>query len=504
MSFLSSSSSRNWPPSELLIDSLLLIRAALPASISWSRFSFQPIHHSHGLFSCIYHRKGDRRENWLVVVRLSSQEVVTVKRLGRRCQYFIRNNDDYLVCGTYNDGASGNPHPWILRVFVIKTRSWDDQGVQLDSLVEDIIGQTVCFEIFGDYIYAISSSTNTDAREDDWASYYYAVRLKLSSPRSDVESAPKYSLWRRHHGEGPIHDAWSTLQLAQEPSHGSLMIIEVRMEWLMGQYPPVRTCYKTDLIFPQRSPDKVQERGFWGFGTDTSRGKTSHVHCEGHSDLLPLPQEAALCPIRSYHQSCSAFIDIIRNDISGEEPNLGPTCIRSVSGGSSNRQLMANESTGKKKNVISSWPMLSTITRRHPVAQILSGQSSSGLMEGVMDDRSMVYGVRDASMDTNLLVFVSFDPTTRLHGLPHPDIATLRKLALGACSQDSPEGQQMRDDPVFEPNAAAIGSGSSHTPPESPTPASWVVKVSASYLDPLGGGPLGFNFSLAGSFPQIF
>lgn len=161
-------------------------------------------------------------------------------------KFTIRNDSEYVYVGSH-DGLSttGQHREWIWQGF----RFEDDGSVlpqlQIPDLAGTDLGQTVVFEIFDGYFYAISNEATFENEEMDWCSYYHCYRFPVHDPRP--KSLRKEKLWRRKHKEGPINDSWTDLRLHKDENTGALVIVEGRREWSAGKPIQKRTFYHQAL-----------------------------------------------------------------------------------------------------------------------------------------------------------------------------------------------------------------------------------------------------------------
>ncbi|KAL2758654.1 hypothetical protein ACRALDRAFT_2017576 [Sodiomyces alcalophilus JCM 7366] len=132
------------------------------------KYKWDPIHYADGLLSCLYRQYEPTPTTWPIVVRQATRDIVTTRWLRPDCQYFVRNNADYLVCGHRIQDRPDNSTPWVLLQFRVRDRIWGSMSLVLGPLVDGAIGQTIYSE--------------RDARDDDWAWHYFAAKVRLAEP----------------------------------------------------------------------------------------------------------------------------------------------------------------------------------------------------------------------------------------------------------------------------------------------------------------------------------
>ena len=158
----------------------------------------------------------------------------------------IRNNSRYIFKGSHDGlSANGHHHEWIWHRFDMQEHEEHTKRLQIPELAGTDLGQTVLFEIFDGYFYAISNQSTVEAEEVEWSSYYHCYRFPVNEPKP--ASLQKIKIWRRQHREGPINDSWTDLNLHKDENTGALVIVEGRREWIEGKSVQKRTFYRQIL-----------------------------------------------------------------------------------------------------------------------------------------------------------------------------------------------------------------------------------------------------------------
>ena len=170
---------------------------------------------------------------------------------------FVRNNPRYVIYGEYSGRTAGGHHEWVMVCYDFKTRDNSDE-VQLQNFFGMDLGQTVCFEVFDGYFYAVSSQSTQEVEEIDWSSFYHCFRVPVDDFRK--EKLQHERLWRRQHREGPINDAWTDLSLQKDETTGKVTIVEARQEFLNGGSEQTRSFYFHSVEFDHedRHPDTAE------------------------------------------------------------------------------------------------------------------------------------------------------------------------------------------------------------------------------------------------------
>lgn len=504
---------------EVVIDTAALLQSVPDENLGNNSYKFRPIHYAEGIVSCLYTPPKIEGRSRLLVLNLHERKLLTCHRLESHQKLFVRNTQNYLYYGTHSFTGDDGFKRWVLKHFSIRDKQWGSGHLDLEDIVGSDIGATVCFEIMDDHFYGLSSLSSFDVYETDWTSYYHGFRFPVGSSRPrDMQLTSKKKMWRRQHQEGPIDDRWSTLSLEKDPAGGKLMAVECRREYLVGDCSSTRSSYRTELNFCA-SDDSDNDHSDSEYDEDeadhpsgsTSAAATttptrdpSTVHRGDDGSTIPAATFTH-CFIRSYHQSCETFMDLI-NDPAASEAMVQRPQLRSISRSSpAGRQ----QSSGKLSQV-SCWPQSTDAEKRDPSLEALEnilnprGKQFHGPISGAMDDRSIVYAVGQPSHhSTRPLVFISFDPSIKLRGLTSwPGGPTGASLALQkprSCETSSmgcyPTPQSMPASAMASRNAS-FSEGCMSDKKE----AAWGSITPAMYSDSLRniGTPTGFNFAYCG------
>lgn len=201
----------------------------------------------------------DRGESWLIAVDVTedrkSGRVRVCKQLQSTRRLFVRHNQAYLYYGTHSALGTHGYHEWSIQCVNLKDRKDITQRpIVLDGFAGSEIGQTVCFDIYKDHLYAVTNQVNFEEEEVDWTSYYVWACIP---PSKDLRSVKLNRIWRRQHREGPINDTWTDISLRKDEATERLLILECRREWKDGRSENVRSYYTQPLL----SPEEISQNG---------------------------------------------------------------------------------------------------------------------------------------------------------------------------------------------------------------------------------------------------
>ncbi len=432
---------------EIVVNIRLLLDDSIPGSKNTKKYKFRPVHFADGYLSCRYYRSKPTPQAWLLVFDIHDPSAArVVQQIDSAAKMFVRNNRDYLYYGTHSEVGEDGFRRWALRGYCFDRGTWFDGKIHLPDLVGSDIGSTLCFEILGSWFYGLSSQTTFEPEGMDWTSYYHCFRFPLDRPRPECTQMPsKPSLWRRKHASGPIDDRWSFIRLERNEASGAICVVEGRKEWLSGSSSAQRTYYTQEFDFPpstrplagDASTSTASSSAYGGqsghsdgySGTPAGAAYAAHTQSIHHGDdsssmvMFTLSQTI----IRSYHSTCSTFLDLV-DDPSTTNPNDQRVRIRvgtrnppfaSEQRGAPHRPQDRGGLDGT--NQVAIWPPEQDANQHDPrfdeLYSVLNPPSHWGDLEGTWDERSLLYATGSGDADlSKALVFISFDPSTRLLG----------------------------------------------------------------------------------------
>lgn len=463
---------------ETVVDIRCLLDETVVQSRGIRKYRFQLLHYSQGIVSCLYTRYRPDVESCLVVFNIHQRKIIPASRpLESTNKIFVRNNDNFLYCGTHSAFAEDGFRRWVLIGYDVKAEQWFHRKVFLLDMVGSDIGQSISFDIVDGYFYGLSNQTSFEIDEVDWTSYYHCFKFPVSHPEPEhIEKSTKDCMWRRQHAEGPIDDRWSFLRLLKNEQHGKLQILESRREWLDRKSSAQRTYYTTDLYFPPKPEGGNDDTGDDDGNTsdhdpqvsttlldpeagDTIPPRRFHTNWElpespeparprdpynthvGDDATTALPFTLSKCFIRSYYATSQTFVDLVDNPHSydPETPRLQlragsrelrPPVEMSRLSPAYKAQLPHPERIDhmykrKGANKIVFWPparheaneVQADACALEKLNNVVNPPSHMGNVKGTWDDRSFVYSTGNNPDGLQALVFLSFDAGVRLQAL---------------------------------------------------------------------------------------
>ncbi|KAB8072657.1 hypothetical protein BDV29DRAFT_192343 [Aspergillus leporis] len=448
------------------------------------------MNYSHGVLA-IFVEIVERREGWLLAVDMRRKADCGRGRLRLRRQLeskqrlFVRHSQSYLYYGTHSGSSYHGYQQWVVNCIQLTTgKQMNNKPVQLDGFAGSEIGQTVCFDMHQDHLYAVSTQTDFEEEEVDWTSYYVWVCV---APTSNTNRVTLNRTWRRQHREGPINDSWSDLSLRHDETTKQLIILESRREWQKGTSENFRTYY----IQPLPSPAELTQSKHHGetprpvslpdeplTKTLDSSSKPNfehprkrirrHYHPEytlGRDDQT-LRQDFILnkTKLRTYNLSASTFVDLV-NDPCPTPGSLIPYDRLRLRMVSRKRKCPIDE-TGEEdtpnrlyrpETTEDGQPMehseerfASRGVRLWPpdnappeLTQLLCPSKRTGKVEAIADERSIVYSVNQEGLSSGLqaIVLINFDPALRLPGLQRLGMSSTPKTQQINMAVDLEQGQ---------------------------------------------------------------
>lgn len=429
---------------ELKINVLQLICEAEISDFDESRpYQFKPLYHAEGIVSCLFEqRKSHSRGRWLIIYSIEKGKILQSKLLRSTANIFVRNNNQYLYYGTKSEPFDGQRR-WVLHGLSLESFEWLPRRIILWDLAGSEIGSTVCFEIFDDHLYGVSSQELTELEDTEWTasghplnSFYYAFRFRLGD-HSTIDILPRSALWRRGATDGPIDDRWNHLQLGRDERSGQVSIYETRKEWLCSW--SRRSCYGTQLRFSSKphfggstTYDQCYEG--WDDAVHHAASPEGTIH-RGDNGFSSLTFDLSNSPVRSYNPSCQAFVDIVSTPTSSSPATkrlrlrvrrqLGPIS-------KSDRSPSPNDTNDPDNTLdddeVSLWPAdqgdkLPDGSPDAPLDRYIDGLLNPQVyfdeVDWAMDERVLVYSPKTLHQidEPRSIILISFDPALHFEGL---------------------------------------------------------------------------------------
>ncbi|CEJ62679.1 hypothetical protein PMG11_11172 [Penicillium brasilianum] len=273
------------------------------------------------------------QSSWLIAIDTAVRQTRRTRLLLQRpipssTPIFVRHTRSYLWYDTFT-ATHGLQGRWLCYGVDMTTNEFI--AVDFDCAVGWEIGRTLCFEMYQDHLYAVSTRATSD--DDEHSSFYH---WSCYSPRQKDQ---KWSgrIWRREHRKGPINEMWMRLSIQFDESTGRPTITECRREWPGGNSENHPTNYLQSLYTPAELRPKYPEgdikRPSWSdsfseatrgpemFQLDSNRPKKRlprNCHPEYENDDPNQRQEfiAAHTKYHCYHLGASTFFDLVTDSAS--------------------------------------------------------------------------------------------------------------------------------------------------------------------------------------------
>jgi hypothetical protein len=167
----------NSGPLEFVVSIPGLLRAAVPAIDQGVEGAFQLLYCSHYIVSCVFNCVTPIRGAWLIAFHGRTGSILMVASLLSTGKIFARHNKSHLYLGT-NTGASieGNDK-WTIECYEFEARKWYAEKSYVLDVPGSEIGSTICFEIFGLGLIAVTSDASFEFEGADCTSLYSCVSI---------------------------------------------------------------------------------------------------------------------------------------------------------------------------------------------------------------------------------------------------------------------------------------------------------------------------------------
>jgi hypothetical protein len=357
---------------------------------------------------------------------------------------FVRHTRSYLWYGTFTDDM------WLITGMdlVTSARIEFPLDTEVDGDHQQILclGETLCFEMHDEHLYAVSIKVPTGDIVVHSSFYHWFCH----APR---ESGRKWNgrFWRRQQ-EGPTNEMWANLSIRKDEMTGRPVILECRREWFNGNSENHRTYYTQRLPTPEEalapfSEGKVETPSWVTMDNNLNDRQTYHdrptkrLYCQYHPEYESgTTKRQEFIPMRtkhsSYHLGASTFIDLVNNQLSDGLRTRDRLCLRTVSRkrkspmdeegieGTRNRLFRPNQIDESGNPIEGSeerfesrgvcmWP-----PHDAPPAlqQLLCPSTRIGDVKSRADERSIIYSVDAPDLPPyhQALILINFDPSSRL------------------------------------------------------------------------------------------
>lgn len=436
---------------------VLFQRLEIRASVD----SVQLLNYSHGVVA--FRVQGSANDTLLAIemVRSLNPQKQILKRgrlLLRRIipasdRIFVRHSGSYLWYGTLTAGV------WRVHGQDLATQQVIE--FPLGQVSDGDIGQSLCFEMYENHLYAVSTHV-AFTEEERFSSFYHWF---CYTPHVYHEWSGR--IWRREHREGPINEMWTDLSIRVDESTGRPMILECRREWPDGKSENHRTYYRESLPTPKEafanealtslaqvgvannpkaSSSEDLSANAQSYNQRPEKRLRRNYHAEYESNDPTQRQEfiAARTKFSSYELASSTFIDLVNDPVSDGPRSQDRLRLRTVS---RKRKCPLDEETGllfRPTQPDSAAPVDGAEERfasrgAHiwpaddapaDLNRMLCPDSRANTVRAISDERSLVYSVPCADLlppyhapDHCALILINFDPRIRFPGLIAPGTA---------------------------------------------------------------------------------
>ncbi|KAJ5404756.1 hypothetical protein N7465_006040 [Penicillium sp. CMV-2018d] len=357
---------------------------------------------------------------------------------------FVRHCGSYIWYGTFT-AADGSDGVWSITGLDLESN--ESINFPLDRVVDGDLGQTLCFEIHDEHLYAVSTQVAADDDEVHSSFYHWFCH----APREDGR---KWNgrLWRREHQEGPINEMWTDLSIRKDETTGRPVILECRREWRDGKSENHRTYYTQRLPTPEEALAPLSGGTFetpsWVSVDDDlendhpyderpAKRLRRNYHAEYESGSTGRQEFiAARTKHRSYHLGATTFVDIVNDPVGDNLRSRDRIRLRTVSRkrkcpideegieGPRNRLFQPTQVDqygfpveGSEERFtcrgVRMWPP----DDAPPALQsLLCPGPRTGSVKSVADERSIIYSIDAPGLPPNqqALILISFDPYFRI------------------------------------------------------------------------------------------
>lgn len=418
------------------------------------------LHYSDGIVSFRVEHVGTQDDTLLAIDmdrrpdQTRRRRLLLQKAIPANSPIFVRHSRSYIWYGTFT-AAHGSDGVW--SVCGVDFATFEEIVFPLDRVVDGDLGQTLCFEMYQEHLYAVSTQV-ASGDDERFSSFYHwfchAPRLK----------GHKWNgrLWRREHREGPINEMWTDLSIRIDETTGRPVILECRREWRGGKSENHRTNYVEPLPTPEEAETWVDDDpndltgNHHPYDQRPEKRLRRNYHAEyEHTDdpTKRLEFIAARTKHRSYHLASATFVDLV-NDPAPQADGVRSRDrlrLRTVSrkrkspideeGTEGPRKMLFRPTQieddhpveGSEERFVSRgvhmWPADDAPSEIH---HLLCPDSRAGAVRAVSDERSLIYSVSSTGLppDYQALILISFDPAIRF-----PNLTSIRTMKAPVTSQ---------------------------------------------------------------------
>lgn len=346
---------------------------------------------------------------------------------------FVRGDRSCIWYGYSTIANSNEGGPWQIHAIDLLSNQTIDYPI--DRRLQGDLGETVCFEVYDETLYAVSTVEKSDDTPSKTSFYYWFCYIQ----RQDQSYCGQ--LWRRENREGPIDDSWTNLSMRLDEVTSRPVIVECRREWHGGKSESRRTCY----IGPLPTLGEAVERASnfsWShldpvktipeiFSEYPNQRPCQSYHTEfNHAYDQDSRREftTARTKFHTYHLSAATFLDLVNDPLTEEESKSRDFFrIRAISkrlrrpiDDENGAGLLFKTRTdvdcrtihGSEERFIGQGVRLWPSKDSRSLTTLLCTDTQKGTVSAISDERSMIYSMPSPGLQPGhqYLVLISFDP----------------------------------------------------------------------------------------------
>ncbi|KAJ5639209.1 uncharacterized protein N7484_007071 [Penicillium longicatenatum] len=364
---------------------------------------------------------------------------------------FVRHSRTYIWYGIFT-AVGGSDGVWTVYGMDMTSATLEPMKPTLTRIVDGDLGQSLCFEMYNEHLYVVSTQVTSD-EDERYSSFYHWFCF---APRQNRRKWSG-SIWRREHCEGPINELWTDLSITTDEVTGRPVILECRREYAEGKSENHRTYYTQALQTPEElltrygegeeaTPILFSDSGETSECQESTRDSNEHrpekrlrrdYHAEYESTHDPTKRQefiAARTKHRSYNLAASTFIDLVNDPALqsdgfrsqdrlrlrtvsrkrkcpiDEEGDEGPSGLlfRPTQYNEDGSPVEGSEERFVSRGVYM-WPPDDAPAE---LRRLLCPDSRINTVCAISDERSLIYSVRCAGVPAGnqAMVLISFDP----------------------------------------------------------------------------------------------
>jgi hypothetical protein len=387
---------------------------------------------------------------------------------------FVRGDRSYIWYGYSTVANSNEGGPW--QIHAIDLLSDQTIDYPLDRRLKGDLGETVCFEVYDETLYAISTVERSDDTPSKSSFYHWFCY------RKSQQQSYRGELWRRENSEGPIDDSWTNLSIRRDEVTGRPVIVECRREWPGGKSESRRTCYIESLPTLEEALNR-ETSASWShldpvetateiFGEVPNQRSCHSYHTEFHHACDQDSRwefTTARTKFHTYHLSAMTFLDLVNDPIT-EEGSQSRDFFRIRAVSRRPRRLIDDENGagslfktrndvdrpsvhGSEERSIGQGVRLWPSKDLRSLTTLICTGTQTGTVSAVSDERSMIYSMPSPGLQSGhqYLVLISFDPKINLINALTQRISEPHESFTHAASKISSSGSLIRvERPLYE------------------------------------------------------